>query len=374
MNRSPSRATLLAGVAAATLGPGASPALAAPDVSASYATPSIDRWMYPFNFSTRGYRIAASAFSALGQEDVFEEDFGFTFDQRDAQVIVGFDFGPELDPATFGPCGPVVTSATVRVAVSTDLQFAYDPSVDPWQSYRPAGDPQAIADDDPGRPIEMFGVAFRDGFTAETFFEGTQAMPGPPFNASGVPLKETRSAYATDYAPTDRGRDVSNSVRDAFDPTVFAVGTTDEVAPGADVPALTDFAFELEVEHPDVQAYLAEAVGSGLLRLAIASLHPAASDPVSGGPGTGSFPTFFTKENLLGAGRAARLEITVAPGTPPGDADGNGRVDLDDFSVLAVGFGQSVTPGEGADFNTDGVIDLDDFSVLAVNFGVDCAP
>ncbi|MEM6751155.1 MAG: matrixin family metalloprotease, partial [Planctomycetota bacterium] len=54
----------------------------------------------------------------------------------------------------------------------------------------------------------------------------------------------------------------------------------------------------------------------------------------------------------------------------PGDANGDGVVDLLDFDVLAQNFGSST--GNGAvdgDFNGDGVVDLLDFDVLAQNFG-----
>ncbi|MEM6749701.1 MAG: dockerin type I domain-containing protein [Planctomycetota bacterium] len=54
----------------------------------------------------------------------------------------------------------------------------------------------------------------------------------------------------------------------------------------------------------------------------------------------------------------------------PGDADGNGSVDLFDFHILAANFGASTgNLGEDGDFNGDGVVDLIDFDTLAQNFG-----
>ncbi|MEM6751069.1 MAG: SUMF1/EgtB/PvdO family nonheme iron enzyme [Planctomycetota bacterium] len=59
----------------------------------------------------------------------------------------------------------------------------------------------------------------------------------------------------------------------------------------------------------------------------------------------------------------------------PGDANGDGVVDLLDFDVLAQNFG---APGNGApapsgpadgDFNGDGIVDLLDFDILSQNFG-----
>ncbi|MEM7682478.1 MAG: SUMF1/EgtB/PvdO family nonheme iron enzyme [Planctomycetota bacterium] len=57
----------------------------------------------------------------------------------------------------------------------------------------------------------------------------------------------------------------------------------------------------------------------------------------------------------------------------PGDANGDGVVDLLDFDVLAQNFGQGPGFGgsaAGGDFNTDSVVDLLDFDILAQNFGV----
>ncbi len=56
----------------------------------------------------------------------------------------------------------------------------------------------------------------------------------------------------------------------------------------------------------------------------------------------------------------------------PGDADGDGDVDLDDFGRLKVNFG--LTGGaewDQGDFNRDGDVDLDDFAVLKTYFGTE---
>ncbi|MFW6154735.1 MAG: heparinase II/III domain-containing protein [Planctomycetota bacterium] len=54
----------------------------------------------------------------------------------------------------------------------------------------------------------------------------------------------------------------------------------------------------------------------------------------------------------------------------PGDADGDGDVDLDDFAILKQNFG--ITAGAtwaDGDFDGDGDVDLDDFAALKANFG-----
>jgi hypothetical protein len=56
---------------------------------------------------------------------------------------------------------------------------------------------------------------------------------------------------------------------------------------------------------------------------------------------------------------------------PPliGDANGDGRVDLDDFGVLKANFGLSPAGLADGDFNGDGKVDLTDFGLLKDNFG-----
>jgi hypothetical protein len=53
----------------------------------------------------------------------------------------------------------------------------------------------------------------------------------------------------------------------------------------------------------------------------------------------------------------------------PGDADGDGDVDLDDFVILKNNFGASPLIDDRADFDGDGDVDLDDFVVLKQGFG-----
>ena len=57
----------------------------------------------------------------------------------------------------------------------------------------------------------------------------------------------------------------------------------------------------------------------------------------------------------------------------PGDADGNGAVDLADAYILNATFGQTRTetgPELQADFNNDYTVDLKDFVILRTNYGM----
>jgi hypothetical protein len=52
-----------------------------------------------------------------------------------------------------------------------------------------------------------------------------------------------------------------------------------------------------------------------------------------------------------------------------GDANRDGRVNLDDFNILAANFGQTNRSFSQGDFNYDGQVNLEDFNILAGRFG-----
>lgn len=327
-------------IAACTI---ASAAAGGPALTASFGTPSLDRWMYSFN-STPGTRTAMSTFGEIGTVIP-----GFNFDDRMAQCLVGFDLPSQVTPGR-GACGYRVLATTLRISVSIDGAFAYDPTYDPWTSY-------GVADDGDGRPLELHGAGFRNGFTAATFLEGSAFRTGSGGNEEGQ-----RNAFATDFLGRT-ARDVSNNIRDGFDPTAWAIGQITGVAPGAPVPVDSQVVFTLNVNEPDVQEYLRRALDSGLLRLMISSLQPA----TTGGPqpGAGAYATFYTKEALGAEGLWASLELQYRL-IPPGDADGNGVVNFADITAVLTSFGQASVNG---DANCDGAVNFADVTAVLTSFG-----
>ncbi len=71
-------------------------------------------------------------------------------------------------------------------------------------------------------------------------------------------------------------------------------------------------------------------------------------------------------------GTSAKLEPVPGLANLPGDANGDGAVDLADFGVLKANFGTGTTVGQG-DFSGDGAVDLTDFGILKENFGASAA-
>jgi hypothetical protein len=315
-----------------------------------FNSPDLDRWEYPFN-ATLGFRTEIPTFGALGQEMLD----GFSFDQRDAQFLMRFATDAQITPGQT-PCGYSIERAVVRLQTANGDNFDYDPTYDTYQTYLPMDDPMFTPDADPGRPIEMYGVAFRGGFTSETFEEGTSTDPGTPFAPSIS--SDARFAYPIDFVGGNTD-DVSNNVRDAFDPIPFAVAQTADAMPGESVPFDAVFEFELDVTDVDVQAYLREALDTGNLMLIASSLSAAQSD---GGPGTGSFPSFYAKENIFGNPASLEIEIT-APLI--GDANLDGAVDFNDLITIIFEFGRE---GGLSDVNCSGVVDFNDLTEALFNF------
>ncbi len=356
---SPSMISRLAavGTLAASIAFAASPRVDAASTPIIFDVPSplLDQWVYPFNVDP-GNRFFASVFASQ-----LADGFSPDFDNRDGQALVAFDSGAfvqaGLDPASY-----TVLSARLTMRVNNDLAFMYDPTPDSYTSWLQPEDRKFVPDADPGRPLEVFGVGFRNGFTALSYQENTPFSPVGPFG------KHVRNAFpiASDSPRADL--DVSNSVDERYDPTPMAIGLIAGLNAGDPVPIGSDVTFDLSVNDPDVQAYLQQSLADGRLFLLVASLFPAEQQ------GGGTFPSFYTKENPLvvfGFEEAGRLEMTVLIGNAPGltgDLNDDGVVDGADLGLLL----QSWGPCDdcAADLNGDGVVDGADLGILLQNWSV----
>jgi hypothetical protein len=314
--------------------------------------PVIDQWVYPFA-SNIGGGFFASVFSSK-----LPTGFGTDFDNRDGQALVAFDlseaFAPGEEPAAY-----TVLSATLTMRTNTADTFLYDPTTDSYTSWLLPSDPNFVADADPGRPVEVFGARFRNGLSAASFTEST------PYSFVGPFGQGIRNAYPFAFGAPSVGEDVSNNVSAAFDPQPFAVAAIDGLQPGDVVPIDTDLVFELDVSDPAIAGYVKDAIG-GRLFLIVASLFETEQQ------GSGTFPSFYTKENpfvTLGIQQAGRLSIVIQSG-PAADLNGDGVVDGADLGALLAAWGPC-PKGDPcpADLDGDGSVDGADLGLMLSQWG-----
>ena len=312
-----------------------------------FDVPTMDRWNYPFNASP-GFRTSASTFGAPGDP---------LFDDLDAEFLVGFDTDSVVTPGQ-GAGSYVVSSASITFTTIAGDVFEYDPTSDPFESFLDPADPLFVPDADAGRPIELFGVGFRNGFDIDTYLEDSAFQQAPDGLWQG-----TRNAFPTDFMMGD-SRDVSRFVEMRFAPASFAVATNDQLTPGDLVPENTTFTMTLDLTNPDAIAYLQQALDAGKLRLMVTSIHPAPTM----GQGAQTFPDYYTKENKFSIpfGFSATLDMTVDMATGnPADLNGDGVVNGADLATLLTQWG---TNGP-ADLNNDGTVNGADLATLLTNWG-----
>jgi hypothetical protein len=306
-------------------------------------------------------------------------EFIATFDNRDSQIQLGFDTATKGIPTGLALTDYTISSVTLTVTAAVPVGAPpYDPTYDDTTTYPLANGPTPAADD-PGRPVPLFGLGFRNGYTALEF--GPTPVAGPPlFGESGEGYGPSafgqgiRHAYAIDFDDNGFQRDVSDNLDEpnlganAFNPHYFAIGTT-SLTPGATIIDGTVFTFNVNISDPDILNYIRQGLAAGQLGFAIAGLLPATGGP--GGGGGGDYPFYYMTEN---GSNAPTLEIVYHVGPAcSGDIDGDGDTDVFDFAILALNFGTAsgATPGQG-DLDGNGSVDVFDFAIFAADFG--CVP
>lgn len=308
-------------------------ALFTPPFQVNNTAPSIERWMYPFNAAPCD-RPAGSTFGTLASDS--------GVDTRHAQHLVGWDTAG-LIATNRGPANYLVRHCRVTLTINRGDLFAYDPTQDDYRTYFETNHAAYLPDADAGRPIELFGAGFRNGYDAASFDQCA------PFgnNAPGQ-----RNAYAAGWSTNGTLVDVSNNVGKTnelfprFAVAPFAIGQTTNAAPGQLVPAGATITFDLNLSDPFVLAYVQSGLDAGQLRLVLSSLHVTAGQ--FGAPSYPDFATHFNDAVLT----PTRLELEgVVVGS--GDIDSDGLPD--DWELFYL---DTLTDHSAADPDGDGVSNL----------------
>jgi hypothetical protein len=87
--------------------------------------------------------------------------------------------------------------------------------------------------------------------------------------------------------------------------------------------------------------------------------------------GTTCDPT-LTPADCAASGGTWNNAATACNHCCPGDADGNGVVDIDDIVVVVLAFGNSGAAGIPGDVDLDGDVDIDDIVLVVLSFGALC--
>lgn len=86
----------------------------------------------------------------------------------------------------------------------------------------------------------------------------------------------------------------------------------------------------------------------------------------------------LSEQGIAGGGTPTLADSLMALAEPsacnicPGDANGDGFVNLDDLDLVLTNFGQAVTPFTSGDVTGDGQVNLDDLDLVLTQFGTDC--
>ena len=287
----------------------------------------LDRWMYPFNV-TPGSRVNAPTFGAVGSEG---------FDERDGQFLLAIDTVSLGIEANLPVGDYLIESVTVEVTESVG-GYRFDDSYDTFQTYLPSDNELFLPDEDPGRPIELFGAGMRNGFESFLWADGGATSVAPWFSAGssfGPRDKGARNVYAVDAV----GNDVSNNVdalnggANGFDSAPFATARAyvdgEQLTAGATVPNGASLLFDVDLSDSNVLSYFQSSLSRGQLGLVITSLHNAGlmgeDEP---------FPNLATADHFSAAAPVFRIDVEVRSNQLEGDFDGDGILTVNDIDRL----------------------------------------
>jgi len=257
--------------------------------------------------------------------------------------------------------------------------------------YDPTRDLAAdIADgtDDAGKPIELYGVGFGNGYTRFGF--GANDAQPPEFEEAS-PLFTAAAASVFNLFPLgDDGQgglgNVFNSpggegvfengqlveiTREPWDPQPWAVGTVHGMTPGQPLSGRPVFEFAIDLSVAGVRDYFRQSLSLGQVGVSLSSLHDLSGFHDPSGEAD-DFPGFSAKEDIavqFGVADPASLEIQYTILPLAGDYDASGEVDLLDYAVWRATFGTAVDAYAGADGNGDGLINATDYAVWRENHG-----
>ena len=232
----------------------------------------------------------------------FGDDSGA--DSRLGQFMVGWDTTevvPTIRPATHY----LIRHCRVTITLNNGNQVIHDPTHDDYQTYFATNNPAWLPDADAGRPVELFGVGFRNSDSATNFAQCSTVGNGAPGSNNVFAV-----SWSTNGLPEDIGNSVgkTNEASLPFEAWPFSVAQTTDAAPGDAMPAGAQLAFDLNLDDTFLVGYVQRALQQGRLDFMVSSLHE-----VSGQFGSEPYPAFTTRFNqaVLDPPTTLDLEVTA---------------------------------------------------------------
>lgn len=255
-------------------------------LDAMFDSPSQDRWGYPFNI-TPGRRTAASIFGGTLDEGLF----------RNGIYIIGFDTDNIVEPG-HSPASYQLDSVEFSASLNTNFKVVYDPTPDSVFSFLPLDHEQYQEDIDAGRPFELLGAGFRNGWNEMTWEETTEYATGENADRNVYPALINESGEIADAS-------LGINFNDPMPLEVFATGIVDGVEPGELIPEESEVRFSVDLSNPNTRAYIQRGLSLGRLYFTVTGYFAGTQE------GVRTFPEFKTSENLLGVPPQLELSYRI---------------------------------------------------------------
>jgi hypothetical protein len=342
--------------------------IAAQAAIGTWVEPGLDRWFHQDD-SAPGLKPDMSTFADYGPGAGFSQ-------ARAGSFMLGFDTSDQI---------PLVAASRYQInSIKFTMDFVHDSRT---VTYDPTVDSLSAIlgnSDDPGRPIELFGVGYGNGYQRPGF-QGNDSLP-PEFEESSplwptdVPtLEQTFNVFPLGDDGTGSLGNVFNSpggegvfeynaeeeefelvevTKDAWNTTPWAIGTSVGLSAGQAIPQGARFNFNVNLALPGVLEYFQRTLSEGQAAVFISSLHD-----VSGFHNGGlseDFPAFHSQESLwvefdLALPPTLEIDYTILPeANLPGDFDGDTDVDAADLADWQASYGVGAVGDADGDGDTDG--------------------
>ncbi len=184
--------------------------------------------------------------------------------------------------------------------------------------------------------------------------EGWTPLVGYPLNGEEAGTPTTSTLLLSDNDPQLDGPSATGDITDEGNGILFDGNSSQYVVPGA--ASLGPYQFQVLAWTGAQYTSYAAAVGQ----------------PNTDTGRSAVFSESTCYENyppLLNQGYLGNMSAIILQPQLPGDANGDGKVDVNDLTIVLSNFAQTGMTWNTGDFNGDGRVDVNDLTIVLTNFG-----